>query len=739
MTIHAQSNSLETRPGEERLRGVVERIVFFNEENHFCICEFRPEERGRRGNGHVSLTGNLPGVQCGETLDVVGTWTRHPTHGLQFRATRFQSALPATLYGIRKYLGSGLVPGIGKTYAEKIVATFGTSTFQVISEDSARLQEVPGIGKKRALEIKRAWDEQRSLREVLTFLQTYGISVGQCLKLVKTYGAGTQEKLQSDPYIIAREIHGIGFKTADRIAINLGFANESPQRLDSGLLFAMRELESEGHTAVEANHLQAKTAELLDVEPSLLENRMHALIDSRHLRIPPGSTLIQLPVTERAEQAISEAIARLRGTPGSLPPIQIEKAIVWAQERAGFQFAPEQAEALRACLTAKLSILTGGPGTGKTSILRALVEILRAKKARVRLASPTGRAAQRMTETTGQTAQTIHRLLQFDPVTGGFTADEDAPLKCDYMIVDEASMLDSRLTAALFRALPASTSLLLVGDVHQLPSVGAGNVLHDLIATDAFSITRLQRIFRQRKKSLILSTAYAILEGDTAPPGTIRDLAELRKESDFHFIARTDPESCLATVIALCRDWIPRITAFDAIRDVQVIAPMHKGIAGIANLNRSLQDSLNPGRPALQTAGASYRVGDKIIQLVNNYETGIFNGDLGRVLRIDADNVRMTAEFDDREIDFERAALSEIQPAYAISIHKSQGSEFPAVVIPLLKQHFMLLQRNLLYTAVTRGRRYVFIVGDPTAYAMAVRNRVSSERCTDLQRKILAQ
>jgi exodeoxyribonuclease V alpha subunit len=721
-------------PGPDSLAGVLERFIFFNEENHFCIAELRPDDRSPL----AVITGQLPGVQCGETLQLTGAWTRHPTHGPQFKIATFRSTLPSTVYGIRKYLGSGLVPGIGKTYAERIVAKFGADTLRVISDQSARLREVGGIGPTRIRAIRDAWAAQQSERDVLMFLQTYGVTTSLCVRLVKQYKdapGGARAILEKEPYRVAREVTGIGFRTADKIARNLGLGNDSPARLDAGLLFALEELAEDGHTCWPVEELVSHTASLLEVVPALLPPRVEHLVKSTSLCQLPGG-LLQLPPYEYAERAIAESLARLRAAPSGLPPIAVDKAVAWAQDRAGFAFAPEQSAGVAAALTTKFSILTGGPGTGKTTILRALADILRAKNARLLLAAPTGRAAQRLGEAAGAFARTIHRLLKFDPNQGRFTVHAGAPLECDFLVVDEASMLDVRLAAALLRAVPPKAHVLLVGDVHQLPSVGAGHVLHDLIQCGAASVTRLEKIFRQGERSGIVTVAHAILHGRAAPPPPVSSPSQLDPAADVHFLQVPDPEACLEAVAHLCREFIPRWYKLDPVMDVQVLAPMHKGVAGISNLNHSLQAALNPGAKGLPWGAGRFQVGDKVIQTRNNYELGLFNGDLGRITAVNPAAGTLAAEFDGEVLDFDRAALGDLAPAYAISIHKSQGSEFPVVVIPLLKQHYVMLQRNLLYTALTRGRKKVFLVGDPAAYSLAVRHAESVSRRTDLERKI---
>ncbi|HET7537674.1 MAG TPA: ATP-dependent RecD-like DNA helicase [Candidatus Didemnitutus sp.] len=750
------------------LTGVLERIIFFNEENHYTIAELRPEG-AKTAEDRVTIVGPLPGVQCGETLRLSGEWTRHAQHGAQFKIAGYKSELPSSVYGIRKYLGSGLVPGIGKVYANKIVDAFGTDTFRVLSEESGKLRKVEGIGKVRAASIKAAWEEQKTLREVHIFLQTYGVTTSQCVRIVKKFGGEAQRIVQAEPYRIAREIDGIGFKTADRIAINLGFANDAAPRLDAGLIYALQTLEEDGHTAYPRSELVVFSANLLETSAERIEARIDALLKSKDLvqHLPAGSqpstlntqlAALQLPANDRAERKIADVVKRLATVPSGLPAIKVDAAVTWAQEKAGFEFHALQSAAIKNALNHKFSILTGGPGTGKTTILRALVEILKAKKARVTLAAPTGRAAQRLAETTGGFASTIHRLLAYDVTHGGFEHNESKPLATDFLIVDEASMLDTRLAAALIQAVPARAHLLLVGDIDQLPSVGAGNVLKDLIAVSGqlpavsssgsnsqpstlnsqLPVTRLSFVYRQQKESLIVTTAHAINDGVNQPPPVVGEVAKAQAWSDLNFISAQSAEDCLAKVVELCTQFIPQHCKwFDPIADVQILAPMHKGVAGVANLNAQLQAALNGHQKGIKTVSGEYRPGDKLIQLRNNYDKNLFNGDIGTVVSVDLSKGTLVADFDGEKHAFERGEFGEVGLAYAISIHKSQGSEYPVVVIPLLKAHFMMLQRNLVYTAITRGRKKVFIVGEPAAYGMAVRNAESKQRCTHLREKIL--
>lgn len=726
------------QPSANSLTGVLERIIFFNEENHYTIAELRPET-AKSAEDRVTIVGPLPGVQCGETLELTGEWTKHAQHGAQFKVAGFRSELPSSVYGIRKYLGSGLVPGIGKVYANKIVDAFGTDTFRVLSEESGKLRKVPGIGKVRAAAIKAAWDEQKTLREVHIYLQTYGVTTSQCVKIVNKFGVAAPRVIREEPYRIAREIDGIGFKTADRLAINLGFANDSAPRLDAGLIYALETLQEDGHTAYPREELVTYTATLLETSAERIEARIDALVAQAAIIAhgPGKAAFLQLPVNSRAEQKISDTVRRLAKQPSGLPPIKVDAAVAWAQEKAGFEFHGLQAAAIKNALTNKFTILTGGPGTGKTTILRALVDILKAKKVRVTLAAPTGRAAQRLAETTGGFASTIHRLLKFE--NGAFTVNESHPLATDFLIVDEASMLDVRLAAALLQAVPNRAHLLLVGDIDQLPSVGAGNVLKDLIATERVPVTRLSFVYRQGKESAIVTTAHAINEGHHQPPPVLSEVEKAQAWSDLNFIAASDAEDCLAKIVALCTQFIPaHFKWFNPITDVQVLAPMHKGTVGVANLNTRLQAALNPHQKGLRAISGEYRPGDKLIQLRNNYDKGLFNGDIGTVVSTDLTKGTLIADFDGEQHVFERGEMNEVALAYAISIHKSQGSEYPVVIVPLLKAHFMMLQRNLVYTAITRGRKKVFLVGEPAAYSMAVRNAEAKQRCTHLREKILS-
>ena len=716
----------------ESLEGVLERITFYNEENGFLIGKLK----GQTKAAEIAVVGKAPKVQCGETLVLTGSWSTHPKHGRQFSFTSLKSKLPASAYGIRKYLASGLIHGIGKTYANKIVDHFGADTLRVISEESGRLKEIEGIGKLRAKSIKEAWEEQKAVREVMMFLQTYGVTDALCLRLVRKYGNSAKTILETEPYRIIREVKGIGFKTADKIALNLGLASNGPARIDAGVLHTLQESEDEGHTHVERRELALNAANLLEADAQDVENRIDALMKEGEM-VTSKPDWVQNPISARAEETLVRCLKNQSQAASSLPPIQVEKAIVWAQEKAGFSFADQQAEAVRQALQSKISILTGGPGTGKTTILRALVSILRAKKTKILLAAPTGRAARRMAESCSHFAQTVHRLLKFDPSQGGFTMNEQNPLTCDFVIMDEASMLDLRLAAALIRSIPPRAHLLLVGDADQLPSVGSGNVLKDLIQCELFQVTRLAVTFRQAENSGIVGLAHGILAGKGSPPPPVDSLSEINPQHDVHFVRAVTPEECVTAVTRLSKDILPRKFSIDPKNDLQILAPLHRGIGGIGNLNDQLRDALNPNG-ATQVMGAMlFREGDKVIQTRNNYDKDVFNGDMGIIEAVDTLNGKVDIDFEGKKVSYQRMEITDLQPAYAISVHKSQGSEYPVVIFPLLKQHFMMLQRNLVYTGLTRAKKKVVFVGDPAAYAMAIRNDKTLVRQTDLVRKLL--
>jgi exodeoxyribonuclease V alpha subunit len=777
----------------EGLQGCLERIIYTNEENHYTVAELSVEkstgnEEGRGTKGfekRVTVVGNLPSVQCGETLKLEGQWVHHPQFGNQFKITRYESVLPATIAGLKKYLGSGLIKGIGAAYADRIVNHFGKDTLEVIDKFSGRLKEVPGIGKERAGRIRLAWIEQKAVRDIMIFLQSYGITPSQAAKIYKTYGEKSMEVVKNNPYQLARDIYGIGFRTADQIARNLGIPSDSAKRIQAGILYQLETFLSEGHTAYPHDLLaRAASADLLGVDEGPVERQILQMVHDGTLHLEPQENLVYLGGMHAAESRLADKLRALVAAPLTLPSVIMDKALAWAEGQSHLVMSETQREAVRTGITSKLTVITGGPGVGKTTIVRNMVQILLRKRARIALCAPTGRAAKRLAESCSFPAQTIHRLLKYEPASHSFACNFSSPLNVDFLVVDETSMLDVPLANSLFQAVPNTASVVLVGDVDQLPSVGPGNVLRDVIESKIAKTIFLTEIFRQHHASHIVINAHRVNEGkmpdvlggrgddeemdepsfengegpppEPAParnrPVTVSeadlDRVKLSSSTDFHFLSAPSPEEALRMVVALCAREIPRQFRLNALDDIQVMAPMHRGVCGVENLNRELQRVLNPppdrqfqlrGKgetPEIERFGRLFRVGDKVMQVRNNYDKDVFNGDLGRVVRIVREDQKIWVRIDDRDIEYDLNELDELMPAYAISIHKSQGSEYPAVVIPVLTQHFVMLQRNLIYTAITRGRKLVVLVGSPKAMAIAVRNNKTTLRYGLLRKRL---
>lgn len=719
------------------LRGQIERITYTNEENGYTIA--RVKVQGRKEL--VTVIGSIVNPTPGEILSMKGEWGHHPKYGEQFKIASCECAVPATVHGIEKYLGSGLVRGIGPVMARRVVRRFKEETLHVIENHIERLAAIDGIGVKRIAMIKKAWDEQKEIRSIMIFLQSHGVGPGYSARIYKHYGNASIAIVKENPYRLATDVFGIGFVTADRIAQQLGFAKESQLRAEAGILYVLHELTDEGHVYYPYEPLIVKCREILEIDREIVVKAIGTIAADKRIVIealcgeadasPDDGKAVYLAGYHTAEAQLAARLRTLIRTPQALRRIDAEKAIQWIQEKLAITLADRQIEAVRCMTGNKVMVITGGPGTGKTTLINAIIRICSVIGSRIMLAAPTGRAAKRMTEATGHEAKTIHRLLEYSRQRGGFQKNEDAPLDCDLLIVDETSMIDTLLMHHLLKAVPPSAAFVMVGDVNQLPSVGAGNILKDIIESRTVPVVELNEIFRQAKESSIIVNAHLINEG--AMPNLKNSQDRL---DDFYFIEQEDPEKVMELIIALVRERIPRRFGFDPLDDIQVLTPMHRGVVGGTNLNSELQKALNPGAEGVTRMGRIYKVNDKVMQITNNYDKEVYNGDIGRIRSIDAEAQEIIVSIDNREIPYGYPELDELVHAYAVSIHKSQGSEYPAVVIPILTQHYILLQRNLLYTGVTRGKKLVVIIGTKKAMAIAIRNNKTLKRYTLLSKRM---
>jgi exodeoxyribonuclease V alpha subunit len=750
----------------EQVTGVIERITFHNLDNGYCVLRVRA--RGHRDL--VTVVGHSQQVIAGEYVTAAGEWVTDRTHGLQFRATEIKTTPPHTPEGIAKYLGSGLVKGIGPRYAKRIVEVFGENTLDVIDQSPTFLTQVKGIGPKLIEKIRRSWEEQRESRKIMVFLQSHGIGTARAVRIYKTYGENAIELIKANPYRLGTDIWGVGFATADELAIKLGLPRDSPFRAQAAVRHVLQEARSDGHVGYPEELLRDRAAEMTEIPTAGIADAIEQLRmtdevvrdsaeavqgsgDRRQESENPGSHppaessltpdpwlptpgLIFLKPLFLAELGVARAVKALARGPHPLPEVGVEAALAWAEKKMGLSFAPSQRDAVAAALTQKLLVVTGGPGTGKTTIVRAVIEVFQAKALRVLLCAPTGRAAKRLTESTGREAKTIHRLLEFDPGVGGFRRGRENPLDADLVVIDETSMVDVVLMNRLLQAVPPWACVVFVGDVDQLPSVGPGAVLTDLIDSGAVPVARLTEIHRQAGSSWIVRAAHAVNHGE------VPESAPAGGGGDFFVVEANEPEQVIALIRQMVTDRIPRKFGLDPFRDVQVLSPQVKTALGVVNLNKELQAALNPGGPGVREVrkfDTTFRAGDKVMQTQNNYDREVFNGDIGRVSHIDPDDQTLTVEFDGKAVEYDFNELDELQLAFCTSIHKAQGSEYPAVVIPVHTQHFTMLQRNLIYTGITRGRKLVALVGSRKALWIAVNAAETKQRYTLLRWRLRAE
>ena len=723
---------------QTELEGQIERVTYFSEETGYTVARLKVSGYA----DPVTIVGSLMSPTPGEMLRVKGNWLDHPRFGRQFKVITHRPVLPATASGIKKYLGSGLIKGIGPVMASRIVKEFGDQTLDVIEKRPETLMKIGGIGPKRIEMIERAWKEQKEIREVMIFLQENGVSPAYATKIFKRYGWDSIAVVSKNPYRLATDIFGIGFLTADKIARKMGFEKSAPVRAEAGVLYVLNQLAEEGHVYYPYESLMEKCKETLEVDGDVVARGIGTMAFEGRIVIEdvnqgfeafrPNQKAVYLKHFHVSETGIAHHLSRLLASPRRIRKVDVDKAIMWVQGKINLKLAPKQAEAVKKAVSEKTMVITGGPGTGKTTIINAVIRIYRELGAKILLAAPTGRAAKRMSEATGYPARTIHRMLEFSPHKGGFQRDQDHPLEVDVLILDETSMIDAVLMYHLLKAVPSKASVIMVGDVNQLPSVGAGSVLKDIIRSKAVPVVKLTDIFRQAGASRIVVNAHRI------NGGLLPELSSGRTSlEDFYFIEQEDAEQALKIVLELVCERIPRRFQLDPLEDIQVLSPMHKGTLGTDNLNRELQAGLNPSKKAMARGDRAFRLKDKVMQIRNNYEKEVFNGDIGRITAIDLENQELTVTFDGMPVPYDASELDEIMQAYAISVHKSQGSEYPAVIIPVLGQHYLLLQRNLIYTAVTRAKKLVVMVGSKKALATGIKNDKIMRRYTYLAERVI--
>lgn len=702
------------------VRCVVERITYQNPDNGYTVLKTRVKEYPDL----VTVVGNLLDVNVGSVLLLEGNWKVDAKYGNQFAAEKWEETMPATIYGIEKYLGSGLIKGVGPKFAKRIVAMFGTDTITVIEETVDKLLDVPGIGKKRVNMIRDSWEKQKEIKNIMLFLQSYDVSTSFAAKIFKVYGNESIQKVKENPYRLADDIWGIGFKTADGIAEKLGFGKEDYARCRSGVLYTLNQLADDGHVYAEREQLIKKGMELLEVSENAIVTALDTMLRGDDLKIDGES--IYLPAFYYAEVGVANRLKHLASVTENLPG-RAEVDFDRLEKKTGLFYDEIQKEAILKATVSKVMVLTGGPGTGKTTTTLGIITVLKSRGNEILLAAPTGRAAKRMTEATGMESKTIHRLLEFKPPEG-YQRNENNQLEGDVLVIDESSMIDTILMNSLLKAVPDHMQLILVGDIDQLPSVGAGNVLRDIIDSEVFPVIRLTRIFRQAQSSKIITNAHRINEGKTP------DLNN-GQGTDFFFIEQENPEQAVGDIVNLVKTRLPKYQHVNP-TDIQVLTPMQRGVIGASNLNMVLQDALNPSEVCLRRSGYSFRVNDKVMQIRNNYDKEVFNGDIGTVTSLDMENRTLVVTFDNKPIEYDVTELDELVQAYAITIHKAQGSEYPIVVMPIMMTHYVMLQRNLIYTGITRAKKMLVLVGTRKAIAYAVRNVTVTSRNTKLKERL---
>ena len=713
----------------ETLSGQIERITFHSQETGFFVL--RAKVQGQRDL--ITMVGKAMRLTAGEYIECSGSWFNDKEYGLQFKVEELTVTTPTSIEGIEKYLASGLIKGIGKHFAKVLVKKFGAKVFDVIENQPQTLVGIPGIGKKRQKIILAAWQEQKAIREIMVFLQTYGVSTARAFRIYKTYGNEAISKVRENPYRLALDVYGIGFKTADELAMRLGIEKNSINRAEAGIRHALQEFTISGHTAVVKAELIAAACTMLEIPEAIILNAIQRELKAENivLDLIDSQECLFLAALYRAEDATAKHLARLKSGAPPWGAIAGDKALAWVEEKTHLKLSPSQQNAVLLALKEKVMVITGGPGVGKTTIVNSILKIVRTKNISIALAAPTGRAAKRLSETTHLNAKTIHRLLEFDPKTRGFKRNQFNPLDASLVVIDEASMIDISLMHQLLRAIPNNAALLIVGDVDQLPSVGPGTVLADIINSQTLPVMRLTEIFRQAKTSRIIVNAHRVNNGEFPYKNEGDEL------SDFYVIPAETPEEIQAKLLHVVTERIPQRFNLNPLEDIQILTPMNRGGLGARSLNIILQNALNPhSEPKISRFGTTYSPGDKVIQNVNNYDKEVFNGDIGRIASIDLDESALTIDFGGRFVEYSFNELDEIALAYATSIHKCQGSEYPAIVIPLATQHFMLLARNLLYTGITRGKKLVVIICQMKALAIAIKNLTTKPRLTKLKQRL---